>query len=360
MALYEETIDDFKVPAKRRAREIVAPTRSRANQLRRWAVAGRLPELLEGRALLVPGPEDAGEIAATFAENENIDSLVGRYALSPTLVSGADPFAVGAARVVDLGRPTDLTGPYAGDTLGFGFKLLSREDALYRPAVEHATDAASLVALTGIELPTDSNGDPVLDSARLGPYVSLESKLPSSFFKGLFDLEPGTVAEPLELPDGTLLVRVTGRDSAHDTPFAEIAKAFSTGGSRWNGGDMHWLTRDDKARDEKVLKAVFSLGEGRVSQIIKLSDTSYTFVKVEDREDAYTRPFDEVKSKLETSLRREKEQELTVLTMNELEDGADIEILMQESDFVFETDEPEEVGGEEGTSPDTPSEPEQP
>ncbi len=358
MAEYEATIDDFKVPEKVNAREIVAPTRARADQLRRWAVAGRLPELVEGRALLAL-PGTAGEARKLLEEHENTDSLVGAYGLGrpPALTTGGPIITVGPNRLPDIGRPAGLTGPYYTDFLGLGFKDLSKEDRLYEPTVVPVRTAEDITGILGVELPTDSAGEPVVDSSRLGSYVRLEDRLDKDFVRLLFTVEPGGVADPLEVDGGTVLVKVTRHDTAVDAGFDEIAKRFSTAGSRWNGGNMHGLTRNDKARDEKVIDTAFRLGKGRISQVIKLSDTSYTFITVEGREEAYTRPFDEVKTKLDTKLRREQEQALYDETVGRLTDSADIEIVMDESMFIFDTDEPQETGTGEELVPEPGPEP---
>ena len=349
MAEYQATIAEFKVPARVRAREIVAPTRARADQLRRWAVAGRLPELLAGRALLVPPAADAAAAREALASTGNTDSLVGssRLADPPVLVAGAPVVQLGAARVTDLGRPSPLTGPYHGGTFGFAFNDLSSDDPLYRPDLEYARDAAGLSQLRGVQLPVDSAGNPVVDTLSYGAYVRLAERLGSGFAKGLFGLEPGTVAEPLALESGVLLVKVTKLDSAGTATFADIAKKFSTAGSRWNGGDMNWLSREDKSRDEKVIDAAFGLAVDGTSPVIKLSDSSFIFIRVEEKEKAYTRPFSEVKDKLEAKLRRDRELALYEGGLQSLTDGANIEIVMKESDFIFESELPEEPGAGE-------------
>ena len=109
------------------------------------------------------------------------------------------------------------------------------------------------------------------------------------------------------------------------------------------------------SRDEKVVKKAFSLSEGAFSEVMKLNDSTYTFIKVEEKKKASTRPFEEVRGKIESKLRRSMEEELHAKVLQELRDAADIEIVMTEQDFIFEPPEtiPPEV--EEGTETSTTS-----
>jgi hypothetical protein len=190
---------------------------------------------------------------------------------------------------------------------------------------------------------------PIVDSARLGTYVTLEKALPSSFVSGLFKLEAGGVSERFDLGGAWLMAKVTKKDSAVKAEFADIAKKFSTAASRWSGGDMYWIARDDESRDAKVIDKAFSLSEGGVSEVMKLNDSTYTFVKVEEKKNALTRPFEEVRGKIESKLRRTKEDELNAKVLQDLRDGADIEIVMTEQDFIFEPPETVPPELEQGT-----------
>ncbi|UCG43794.1 MAG: peptidyl-prolyl cis-trans isomerase [candidate division WOR-3 bacterium] len=351
---YQATIDDFKEPAKVHAREIVCPTLARANQVRAWVRAGRLPPLVEGRALAVTDQAKAGATKQALADAENTDSMVatGSLADPPAVIQNTPTLRVGNRHVPDMAKPNPLAGPYRdAEFFGLAFVDLTAEDRLYQPALRTATTGDELAGLLGEPLETDSAGVPVVDSARLGTYVTLEQALPSSFVSGLFRLEAGEVSEPFALDGARLVAKVTRKDTAVKAEFADIAKKFSTAASRWSGGDMYWIARDDKSRDPKVVSRAFSLSEGRISEVMRLNDSTYTFVKVEEKKKALTRPFDEVRGKIENKLRRSKEEELHAKVLQDLHDAADIEIVMTEEDFIFEPPETVPPEPEEGTEP---------
>ncbi len=352
---YQETIDEFKVLAQVHAREIVASTWSRASQLRRWAVAGRLPQMIEGRGLLIPDSDETVEMSEILAATENTDSLLGLSSLTgpPALLPHPPVTRSGNYDVPDMSSRCELAGPFRSESnCGFAFADLSKEDKLYKPELETAQTAEELAELLNLELETDSTGVPVLDSSRLGSYVILDQALPTSFVKGLFKLKVNEVAEPRQIPDGVLLVKVTKKDTAREITFADLAQRFSTASSKWSGGDIHWLTRDDKARDKKVISAAFSLSKNRISRVIKLNDSTYAFIKVEEKKKAFTRPFEEVSAKIDGKIRQAKLKELYDALIQDLSGKAEIEILMKESDFIFETEELEEQPPEEEIAPE--------
>uniref|UniRef100_A0A7C4GAQ3 peptidylprolyl isomerase n=1 Tax=candidate division WOR-3 bacterium TaxID=2052148 RepID=A0A7C4GAQ3_UNCW3 len=177
------------------------------------------------------------------------------------------------------------------------------------------------------------------DSARLGTYAVLTEPLPAATVRGLFNLDSTGVSAPLPVPSGFLVVKVTKKDTAQKTEFADMVRRFSTSGSRWSGGEV-WLTRDDNARDPKVVRAAYSLSTGGFSPVIKLNDSTFTFVKLEEKKLAYTRPFSEVRSKIENRLRREAEKQAYADLIADLRARAKIDILMKESDFIPETETP--------------------
>lgn len=346
---YRAGISEFNVPAQVHVREIAAASRDRATQLRAWAVAGRLPALVEGRGLLVTDPSRAEEIKQAFATTGNTDSLVAAHALagSPAL-PGTPTTRVGGKEVPNAASRCRLAGPYrSSPAYGFAFADLSAEDRLFTPEIRTAETAEALSALLGETPETDSAGKVIVDSARLGTYLALEKPLPAGVAKELLKLSAGQVSEHRST-DGVLLLKVTKKDSAQKADFSDVVRRFSVAGSRWSGGDLNWLTRDDKTHDAKLVGAAFELPEGGISQVMKLGDTTFTFIKVEEKKKAYTRPLDEVRPKLEDKLRRAEEQKLEQRLFTDLRENADIEILMKESDFIFETEPTEETPVQEG------------
>ncbi len=333
MADYQASLKDFKEPTKVHLREIVARSRERAEQLRRWAKEGRLPAMLAGRALLISDETAVPGFAEAMKSTANIDSLVAQFPLAfpPTVLQGTPTINVMGKNIPDLAVYCRLAGPFTSSgTYGFGFADISKEDRLHRPELITINDLDGLNELLGQTAAAGS------DSARLGTYVRLSNPLPQSYVTGLFRLATNDVADPYKTTDGWLLVKVTKKDSAQKVSFADIAKRFSTAGSRWSGGDLYWVARDDKAHDAKVVNAGFSLPKNGLSQVLKLNDSTYAFVLMEERKEAYTRPFSEVKGKIENKLRRAEEKRLNDQLTADLRARAKIEVLMKESDFVVE------------------------
>lgn len=344
MADYKANIADYREPTKVHAREITASGLARAQELRNWAATGKLPAMVQGRGLLLP--EANPEIEAAFASPAaNTDSLLGEHALAgaPVALPGRPMVSVGPKNVPDIAQRTSLTGPYAGPApYGLGFADLSKLDKLYKPALVKVERQSQLDSLLGKPAAPESAAAAPTDSARLGVYVALSEALPADFSAGLFGLSENATAKPLVTTDGTLLIKVTKKDTAQKTTFADIAKRFSKSSSRWAGGDLYWLARDDKAHDQKLVDAAFSLSKGSLSPVIKLNDSSYAFVTMEEKKAAFTHPFSEVRSKIDNKLRRAEEKQMYDQLLKDLRANARIEILMKESDFAVEPP-PEEV-----------------
>ena len=339
MADYKATIADFKEPTKVHLREVVAKDQPRAEELRRWVKAGRLPVLISGRALVIPDSARAFETAATLAGTVNTDSLIATAALvgPPAGLTGTPQVGVAGKQVPDLAARSKVAGPFAGKGIfGFAFTDLSKEDKLYRPELSAATTFEELDALLGVLKLGQAELARTQDSTKLGTYVKLEQALPSEFVSGLFKLADNGVSKPYHIASGWLVVKVTKKDTAQKAAFSDIAKRFSTAGSRWSGGDLYWLAKDDKAHDAKLVSAGFNLSKNGISEVLKLNDTTFAFVQMEERKDAFTRPFADVKGKIENKLRRAQEKELYDKMLKDLRAGAKIDILMKEADFVVE------------------------
>jgi len=337
-AEYKATISDFKEPAKVHAREITANSRERAEQLRNWAVSGKLPATIQGRALLFPTPMPDVE-AAISGPTANTDSIIGEYALAgaPALLPGKPMVATGARNVPDFSQKSKLTGPYAkSGTYGLGFNDLTKQDKLYEAKLVKVERIAQLDSLLGKPARPESAVVTAADSAKLGTYVEFSQALPASFVAGLFKLNDKAESQPLATPAGMLVVKVTKKDTAQKAAFSDIAKRFSSSPSRWSGGDLYWLARDDKAHDAKLVKAAFALTKNGISPIIKVNDSNYVFVTLEEKKDALTKPFSEVSSKIDNKLRRQMEKQLYDQLLKDLRGKARIEILMKEADFVVE------------------------
>ncbi len=331
LAEYQSTISDFKEPAKVHVREIVAPTKARAEQLRRWVVAGRLPQLIHGRAVLLTDLANREIIAAGI--ETNADSTVAALAMEPAAAQlpGRPTLSVQNKPVADLSRRSDATGPYKQPgAFGFAFADISNEDPLFLPEPIKVSDSTTLATLAG------GSSIDLRDSARYGTYFRTEKPLPAAALRQLFSRSVEDPPITINVPSGILLAKVTKRDSAQKVTFADVARRFSTAGTRWSGGDWSWVARDDKSRNPRLLAAAFNQSEKAVSAVFKLSDTTWAFVLTEEKRPARTRPFDEVRPKIENKLRRQKEKELTDRLIAELRAQSRIEILMKESDFITE------------------------
>ncbi|MGQ9677892.1 MAG: peptidyl-prolyl cis-trans isomerase [bacterium] len=330
---YRENINDFKEPTRVRCREMVARTKENAEQLRKWALAGRIPALINGVAVLVTDEAKTEELSRTLAQTTNIDSIIrlGALAGRNVRIAGIPTHQIGGSDVVDLSQPCKIAGPFVtSDFCSFAFNNLSRQNKLYEPVHHPINNIEQLKSFLG-EKQAQSVFE-TIDSTRFGNYVRLINPLPAEFINELFALKTDSVSSPYKTANGYLIVKITKKDTAQKMEFVEMIRRFSTSNSKWAGGEIS-LTRDDKARDKKVVDAAYSLNKGEFSPVIKLDDTTFTFIKMEEKKPAYTRPFAEVRSKIENKLRRAQEKELYDQLLKELRSKAKIEILIKEEDF---------------------------
>jgi peptidyl-prolyl cis-trans isomerase D len=87
---------------------------------------------------------------------------------------------------------------------------------------------------------------------------------------------------------------------AQKANFEELAKKYSEDpGSKDKGGDLGWLTQGQTVPEFE--KTAFSLDKGKLSSLVK---TQYGFhiIKVLDKENAHTKPFEEVKESIKTQM----------------------------------------------------------
>lgn len=117
-------------------------------------------------------------------------------------------------------------------------------------------------------------------------------------------------------------------DRKRPVSFDSLARTVSVANSRWASGDMGLLVRGQ--RPKPIDKVLFSLRPKAISGVIKLNDTTYTIIKVEERKKAYTRPLSEVRPKIERKLRTEAEKKLLSEYLAGLRTRAKIEILLTE------------------------------
>ncbi|MDH5187279.1 MAG: peptidylprolyl isomerase, partial [candidate division WOR-3 bacterium] len=94
------------------------------------------------------------------------------------------------------------------------------------------------------------------------------------------------------------------------------------------------------SKPKEIENVIFNLSKGQLTRVIKLNDTTYTILKVQDKRKAYTRPFNEVKEKIERKLRGQKEEEMNQQFIAALREKVKIEKFLTEEPPMLE--EPEE------------------
>ncbi|HDR00193.1 MAG TPA: hypothetical protein ENN51_07925, partial [candidate division WOR-3 bacterium] len=204
----------------------------------------------------------------------------------------------------------------------------------FLPELLVAEDAAELAALFDTEPLEDEDGVALVDENRLGTYVRFARPLPAAEYRRLHAGSDDRPA-PVEAPDGRLFFNVTRHDAAA-AEFEEIARRFSTSASRHSGGDLYWFDRDDPAKDKQVIDAAFRLNKGAISPVVKVNDSTWTFIKVEDKQAAYVRPLEEVSPKIEAGIRSRKAEEMRSQLLGDLRAAAEIKVEMTPEDFIFE------------------------
>jgi peptidyl-prolyl cis-trans isomerase C len=117
-------------------------------------------------------------------------------------------------------------------------------------------------------------------------------------------------------------------DPKHPISFDSMAKTVSVATTRWNSGDMGTITRGQKPKP--VDNELFSLKPKTISPVVKVNDTSFTILRVEEHKAATVRPLAEVKPKIEHKLQQEAEKKLLDEYMANLRKGANIVIDLKE------------------------------
>ena len=104
--------------------------------------------------------------------------------------------------------------------------------------------------------------------------------------------------------------------------FAELARTDSNDtGSAKNGGDLAFFSKG--IMTEPFEKVAFELKPGQISDIVE-TEFGYHIVKVTDRKDAETIPFEDVKEQIIKNLKRDKEDKLAEKYIKSLKDNAKI------------------------------------
>jgi len=105
------------------------------------------------------------------------------------------------------------------------------------------------------------------------------------------------------------------------TDFGELARDKSDGPSAKNGGDIGFISQ--KQFDENFTKAAFDLEKGEISEPVK-TRYGWHIIKLVDRRESRTVPFEEVKGKLSKQLKNKRVHEKLQSYIEELRKDAEI------------------------------------
>ena len=106
--------------------------------------------------------------------------------------------------------------------------------------------------------------------------------------------------------------------------FAELAKEYSEGPSKDNGGDLGFFPRG--AMVKPFEDAVFAMDEGEISDVVE-TQFGYHIIKLTGKKDAHEVPFDEVKDRLQQGLIQQKSNAEVMAWVENLKAQATIEIM---------------------------------
>lgn len=107
--------------------------------------------------------------------------------------------------------------------------------------------------------------------------------------------------------------------------FAEMAKEFSEGPSNTRGGDLGYFGRGRMVKPFE--EAAFALAPGQVSEVVE-TPFGYHLIKVEDKREASTIPYEQAKDRLRQYVQRTKLQEAVQKHIQALREKAEIKVLI--------------------------------
>ncbi|MCF7958057.1 MAG: peptidylprolyl isomerase [Phycisphaerae bacterium] len=123
---------------------------------------------------------------------------------------------------------------------------------------------------------------------------------------------------------------------APEADFAALAKKYSSCPSSAQGGDLGFFPRTGKMV-EPFAKAAFETEVGQITDIVE-TQFGYHIIKVTEKKEASTTPFDEVKDKISGSLKNNKKNESTKKFYQDLKAKADIVNYEKPEDSPLEMD----------------------
>ncbi len=113
-----------------------------------------------------------------------------------------------------------------------------------------------------------------------------------------------------------------------ETNFSELARMHSEGPTGPNGGDLGFFERGGMLKP--FSNAAFSMKKGEISDPV-LTTYGYHVIKVTDRKEKSTVPFEETSERLITTLRNGRINELIGTKIRELSSRAEVEIKLPQS-----------------------------
>ncbi|MBW2147679.1 MAG: SurA N-terminal domain-containing protein, partial [Deltaproteobacteria bacterium] len=125
------------------------------------------------------------------------------------------------------------------------------------------------------------------------------------------------------------------------TDFAELARKYSQDGTASDGGDLGYFARGEMVGPFE--KAAFELKPGEISPVVK-TRFGFHIIKLEDRQEARTKPLEEVREQAEQAVIKQKAQELAYEEAEKLDQEVyernSLEKVAEERGIRLETTEP--------------------
>ncbi|MBU6402306.1 MAG: peptidyl-prolyl cis-trans isomerase, partial [Verrucomicrobia bacterium] len=100
-------------------------------------------------------------------------------------------------------------------------------------------------------------------------------------------------------------------------PFDEMARIYSDGPQKDQGGDRDWLDRQYLRKE--LAEVAFQLKAGQLSDVINTPDTVY-LLQIEQTRPAHVRPLSEVRADIERTLTAAEKNRLTEKWINRLKE----------------------------------------
>jgi len=175
----------------------------------------------------------------------------------------------------------------------------------------------------------------------LGPKIVVTTEEAKAFY----DSNPALFKTPEMVRASHILVKVDPSATAEDKAkalekikgiqkriqggedFAKVAKEVSDCPSKENGGDLNFFAKGQMVPPFE--NAAFAMKPGEISDIVE-TEFGYHIIKVTDKREAGTMPFDEIKPRIEEHLKAEKLSKEIPNYVESFKSKAKIQILVKE------------------------------